>query len=818
MRVPRATYRLQFNEHFRLTDGTALVPYLHDLGVSHIYASPVFKASPHSTHGYDVCDYGQLNPELGTEDDLEKLAQALHSRKMGLVLDLVPNHMGVTSSENSWWWDVLANGTKSRYASYFDIDWKGSDNSMQGKVLVPVLGGDYETILNNGELQVIEEAGHLVVGYHEHRFPLSPGSLRGNGDALSQIKSDTTALDELLRRQNYRLVHHEQGDKQLNYRRFFAVAGLAGVRVEDEDVFAATHALLHRWLKRGWVDGLRVDHPDGLRDPAAYLQRLRALAPDAWIVVEKILEPRETLPADWPAQGTTGYDFLNQVNGVLVDDSSAAELSSFYDRFTGEAADYPALLIEKKKDVQDTLLASELNRLCSLLIAAAVRRTGSKGFARDRFKECLKEVIACFPVYRSYITERDAASVNDTVVVKFATQLACEKRPDLPAEIFATIHSLLLQPQRTAAVRDFVARFQQLTGAVMAKGAEDTAFYWFNRFASLNEVGGNPEKFGVTLEEFHHFLKEQCAKWPHSQLTTSTHDTKRAEDVRARLNLLSEIPDRWIQAVERWSAMNACHREGDFPDRNAEYLYYQTLVGAWPIPVERAQAYMEKAVHEARRHTSWTNRNEPYEKALQKFVAETLRDPQFTTDLEHFVNELAEAAAVNSLTQTLLKLSAPGVPDIYQGCELWDFSLVDPDNRRPVIFKLRQELLASASSQTPEQVWNQRASGLPKMWLIQKALRLRGGIPDFATLNYLPVFATGAKASHVIAFSRGGRVMAVAPRFPLKLNRDWADTQIELPAGSWRNELTGETVSGKINLAGLLKNFPVALLARKENG
>jgi len=820
MRTPRATYRLQFNEHFRLADGLELVPYLHALGISHIYASPLFKATPHSSHGYDVCDYGQLNPELGTEADLEKLVHALHARKMGLVLDIVPNHMGVASPENSWWWDVLALGKKSPYASHFDIDWEPPDKSLHGKILLPVLGSDYQTILHNGELQLRRENKNLVLAYHEHRFPISPKTtvdLPANLNELNQINSDYSALDRLINSQNYRLVFHEQGDANLNYRRFFAITSLAGVRVEDETTFAATHSLLHRWLQKGWLDGLRVDHPDGLRNPLQYLQRLRALAPDAWIIVEKILEPGEALPAAWPVQGTTGYDFLNQVNGLLIDPAAEPELTALYQTFTGEAADYPSLLLEKKHEIQRTLLVAEVNRLRGLLVAAATQHGAAANFAPENLEACLDEVIACFPVYRSYVVSEGPASAGDVAVVKFATQHACEKRPDLPAEIFAFIHSLLLEPQRGAAARNFIARFQQITGAVMAKGAEDTAFYCYNRFASLNEVGGAPDKFGVSADEFHSLMHEQARNWPLTQLATSTHDTKRAEDVRARLNLLSEIPQLWSQAVERWAAMNACHRDVRFPDRNTEYLYYQTLVGAWPLSVERAQLYMDKAVHEAKQHTTWTSRNQAYEKALQKFIAETLRDPQFTTDLEHFVARLTEASAINSLVQTLIKLTAPGVPDIYQGSELWDLSLVDPDNRRPVNFAERSELLEACSGQPPEKTWEQRTTGLPKLWLIHKALKLREHIPGFAELDYAPLSANGARADHVVAFVRGRQVMTIVPRFILKLDHEWLDATLELPPGEWRNELTEESHNGITPLSRLFLKFPVALLVRKGN-
>jgi (1->4)-alpha-D-glucan 1-alpha-D-glucosylmutase len=820
MPVPRATYRLQFNEHFRLVDALALVPYLHELGVSHIYASPLLKAAPHSLHGYDICDFSKLNPELGTTADFENLVNSLREHGMGLVLDIVPNHMGIASPENIWWWDILKNGRASRFAGFFDVDWKSSDPKLNGKVLLPVLGGEYERLLQQGEFQVLKEKGELVLGYQEQRFPLAKSTLAkipADAAGLKQFSADIAALDRLIRRQHYRLEFHAQADVQLNYRRFFAVNSLAAVREEDEKVFQATHALVRRWLKQRWLDGLRVDHPDGLRDPETYLQRLRALAPKAWIVVEKILEPGELLPASWPVAGTTGYDFLNQVNGLFIDPAGEKCLTDFYAEFTGEPTDYAALVSGKRRAALKILFAAELHRLTGLLFALVARRPGLKNISRDELQEALAEIIVCFPVYRSYIArESGAVSAEDVAAIKAAVHLACEGRKDLPAELFAFLRALLLQPQRGKAAQEFVARFQQLTAPVMAKGVEDTAFYCFNRFASLNEVGSDPSRFGVKLETFHEFLQQQQNHWPHSQLTSSTHDTKRAEDVRARLNLLSEIPDHWTETVRRWSALNARHRQTNFPDRNLEYLYYQTLVGAWPLTNERAQQYLEKAAHEAKQYTTWTKRHAAYEAAVQHFIAETLHDREFTSDLEQFIGTLAAAAAVNSLAQTLIKLTAPGVPDIYQGCELWDFSLVDPDNRRPVHFYLQRRLLAEIKPLAAREIWERRAEGVPKLWLIQKTLTLRAREPDFSGLDYQPLFANGAKSEHALAFARGGKFIVVVPRLVLKLKNDWQDTVLELPPGGWRHEFTGENFSGAICPGSLFGAFPVALLVRKE--
>ena len=819
MQIPRATYRLQFNGQFRLADALALVPYLDELGISHIYASPLLKASPHSAHGYDVCDFGRLNPEIGTEADLKKLAHALHRRKMGLVLDIVPNHMGVSSPENRWWWDVLTHGENSRFAKHFDIDWRSSDPNLCGKVLVPVLGDEYETLLSRGEFRLLREKGRFVLGYHEHRFPLAPQTVARvpkDPAGLTKFNSDISALDQLVRRQHYLLAFHIHGDARLNYRRFFAVSSLAAVRVEDPPVFDAVHARVRKWIENGWLDSVRVDHPDGLRDPEKYLQRLRSIAPDLWIVVEKILEPGEMLPETWPVQGTTGYDFLNQVNGLFVDAAAEAPFTDFYAEFTGETVDYPALVREKKHAVLKTLLAAELNRLAGLLASAAAAVGAPGNFSIAELRDALAETIVCFPVYRSYFSGKKTPPAADLEVVKAAVHLACGLRPDLPAEIFACIHELLLKPSRAVVVRNFVARFQQLTGPVMAKSVEDTAFYCFNRFVSLNEVGGDPKTFGVEEPAVHRFLTQQHARWPASQLATSTHDTKRGEDVRARLNLLSEIPETWKETVRRWSTLNARHRQNDLPDRNAEYFFYQTLVGSWPISEERAQAYMEKAALEAKRYTTWTARNAPYEKALRHFISGILHDPQFTADLEHFVGTLRNAAAINSLAQTLIKLTAPGVPDIYQGCELWDLSLVDPDNRRPVDFELRRNLLAAARAMTALTAWEQRDTGVCKLWLIRKTLALRRHFSDLAVDDFQPLWAFGAKRHHVFAFSRAGKIIVLVPRFVLKLNHEWAGTTVVLPEGLWGNEFTGENLRGEILMEEVFRAFPVALLRRKE--
>ncbi|HUJ09669.1 MAG TPA: malto-oligosyltrehalose synthase [Verrucomicrobiae bacterium] len=823
-RVPRATYRLQFNHEFTLRQAIELVPYLNDLGISHLYASPLLKACPESMHGYDVCDYSQLNPELGTEVELEELVAHLRKHDMGLVLDIVPNHMGISSRENRWWWDVLKNGRASRFADFFDIDWESPDPRLRGKVLVPVLGDFYGRILQRGELKLAYEQGEIVLCYYDHRFPISsetltvaPASL---AESLAKLNGDLTALDELIQKQHYRLAGWRHGNAELNYRRFFDISTLAGIRVEDPRVFGAVHALGLRWYANGWIDGFRVDHPDGLHDPTEYFERLRVAAPCAWIVAEKILQPGEVMPEDWPVAGTTGYEFMRRVTGLFIDPESEKPLTDVYVEFTGEPTDYGFVVREKQKLVLRGLLEAEVNWLTRLLVRIAGRYWRYRDLAETDLRETLIEVTARLPVYCTYVQahlgrvpDADAAVISETI------SWARQRRSNLPPEGFDFIEDLLLLRLSGEVEHEFVMRFQQLTGPTMAKGAEDTACYCFNRLIALNIVSGDPGRFGLTPQSFHERCARARRRWPHSMLTTSTHDTKRSGDVRMRICLLSEIPQEWRTAVVRWSTMNEKHRRGEWPDRNIEYFYYQTLVGAWPLPLERALLVMEKAAREAKQYTSWTRPNSGYDSALREFVKGTLGDQQFIADLERFMAKLVEPGQVNSLAELLLKLTTPGVPDIYQGDELWDFSLVDPDNRRSIDFAMRRRLLAELSGLSVDQVWRRRNEGLPKIWLLQKTLHFRRDHPELlgGESSYEPCSATGAKAEHVVAFIRSARVATIVPRLVVRLKGEWNDTRLSLPAGNWTNELTGEAVAGGVcHLADLLKHFPVALLSRKE--
>jgi (1->4)-alpha-D-glucan 1-alpha-D-glucosylmutase len=811
--VPRATCRLQFNEHFRLVDALALVPYFHELGISHLYASPLFKAAPHSVHGYDVCDFSRLNPEIGTEAELGKLIGALRERNMGLILDIVPNHMGIRTPENEWWQDVLRNGSASRFAKYFDIQWDPPDPKLRGKILLPVLGDRYEHILKRGELLVQKENGEAVLRYFENEFPVAPGSIPKNTSA-EHINSDSHALDNLVQKQNYSLAFWGDGDSQLNYRRFFAVSTLAGLRTEDEAVFNDVHSLLKHWLDKRWLDGLRVDHPDGLRDPATYIKRLRTLAPDLWTIVEKILQPGEDVPSNWPVDGTVGYDFLNQVNGLFIQPKNKRSLTDFYSDFTGESADPGSMVREKKRLVLETLFVAEVRRLVDLLAEIAARRPAHQDFSREDLHEALIEFIACFPVYRTCVRPGDNfVGESDVFYINQAVKSVKESRSDLSPALFEFFGDLLLLLFPGPSEGEFVARFQQLTGPAMAKGVEDTTFYCLNPFLSVNEVGGDPGNFGVSLDEFHEYCRKLQIRGGHSMLSSSTHDTKRSEDVRARLNVLSEIPREWSAAVSRWAKMNERHRRNHFPDRNIEYVLYQTLASAWPISLERLLAYMEKASCEAKQHTDWNHRNPQYDQALKDFVTNALGNRDFIADMEIFVASLAKAAQINSLAQTLIKLTAPGVPDIYQGNEIWDFSLIDPDNRRPVDFELRKRLLAEAKELSATDAWKRRDEGVPKLWLIQKTLIFRARHEELFNGNYEPIFPHEKNTDHIIVFVRGGSVMTVVPRFTQSRAGDLP--KLALPPGRWRNEFTGEYFSGNIFVGELLAKFPVALLVRE---
>jgi (1->4)-alpha-D-glucan 1-alpha-D-glucosylmutase len=876
----RATYRLQLRPGFGFDQAAALAPYLAALGVSHLYSSPVLQAVPGSSHGYDVVDHSRVSEELGGEQGRRRLLAALRALGLGQLLDVVPNHMAIHPA-NRWWWDVLENGPSSRYAEAFDVDWGPPEAERADVILLPVLGGQYGRVLEAGEIRLHRHGGSFVVRYHEQAWPVAPRStdallaaaaeragseelaylaesfgrlplprrddrrgfhrrhrdkevlrrlleqaLRGRPALAEAVDAEVEAanhdalrLHAILERQNYRLAFWRVAAQDLGYRRFFDVNSLVALRAEDERVFAETHVLVLDWLRQGEVDGLRVDHPDGLRDPEAYFRRLRESAPEAWIVAEKILAGDERLPASWPVDGTTGYDFANRVLGLFVDPRGRAPLGRLFTEWTGQADDWPAHMSDKKRLLLREVLGSDLNRLTSLLLAVCARHPRHRDYTRPELHDALLELTAALAVYRTYVrAEGGQVSGEDRRRLAAAVEGARAARPDLDPELLVFVGSVLRLEVAGALEGDLAMRFQQNSGPAMAKGVEDTAFYTFTRLLALNEVGGDPDRFGLEPDAFHAWCAETQRERPCTLLATATHDTKRGEDVRARLALLSEIPERWAEAVRAWSALGAARR-GAAVDGGAELFFYQTLVGAWPLDAGRAQETMRKAAREARTHTSWQRPDEAYERALLDFVEGSLHDEAFRGAVESFVEPLVAPGRVNALAQLLLKLTAPGVPDVYQGCELWDLSLVDPDNRRPVDYDVRRRLLAAAVDATPEQVMARADEGLPKLWLLRMALHLRRRLPSAFGPGeggrYAPLAAEGPRAGHVVAFRRGAGVIAVAPRLVLTLAATgWGDTRITLPPGEWVNVLGGgASLAGEVRMDALLERFPVALLS-----
>ncbi len=962
--VPRATYRLQLNREFTFRQAADVVPYLHELGISHCYASPYLKARPGSNHGYDIVDHGALNPELGSRADYEQFVRVLARRDMAHILDLVPNHMGVMGSDNAWWLDVLENGEASAYAGFFDIEWHPVKDYLRGKVLLPTLGLPYGTALENGDITLVFDPGEgsFSAWYGPHRFPIDPREYpRIFGYRLEQLEAAVGAdspdlhefqslvtgfghlpgrwqvsearrlersrdkevhkrhlarlcaesqdvaqfiarnvadfngtpgipasfdrLHDLLEHQAYRLAYWRIAADEINYRRFFDINDLAALSIEHEEVFERTHGLVLDLIATGKLHGLRIDHPDGLYDPAAYFRRLqesiRALAqagpgevpgaktekpeaPNFYVVIEKILESDEELP-EWPVHGTTGYDFANLVNGLFLFGDAESELDSFYRSFCELPTDFDELLYQSKRLILKVALSAELTVLANRLsrIAESDRRT--RDYSLVELRDALREIIACFPVYRTYISE-EGVSERDAAYIEATVAEAKRRSPVGDLSVFDFIQDVLLLVQAEGKseryreqVLSFAMKFQQVTGPVMAKGMEDTMFYRYLRLVSLNEVGGDPQHFAVSLEEFHERNLERAERWPHALLSTSTHDTKRSEDVRARINVLSEIPREWTAAVRRWSEMNRRHKtlvDGELaPTHNDEYLIYQTLAGTWPWGDSdpdtqvtfrrRLEAYLIKAMREAKLHSSWLNPKQAYEKATLDFLGRLI-DPgsgsEFLPDFLELEAGLIRSGFFNSLGQVLFKLTAPGVPDIYQGNELWDFSLVDPDNRRPVDYRIRRVLLQEIKSwdeldadrlaEHLARMTNHLDDGRIKLYLTRETLRLRRNHPDlFRRGGYQPLAARGRKADHVCAFLRleGSRVAVVAaPRWTRRLlgadgslgeAEVWGDTSMELPAelkGTYLNCLTREryTLDREFGPEQLFSRFPAALLIK----
>jgi (1->4)-alpha-D-glucan 1-alpha-D-glucosylmutase len=865
--VPVATYRLQLHPGFTLDHAREVVPYLATLGISHLYLSPVLQAAPGSTHGYDVVDHSRVNRELGGDAAFDRLTDALRAHGMGLVLDVVPNHMAI-GEENRWWWDVLRHGPSSAYAHFFDVDWDPPESRLRNVVLLPILADHYGRVLEAGQIRVVRRDGALLVEASERSLPVDPqtlGPLLGRAadaaesdelafiaSALSDLPSstdpdpdqaarrqrdadvlegrlaelvadaavataldravdrlngDVEALDAFLEQQNYRLALWRAASRDLGYRRFFDIDELIGLRQEDERVFAATHERILGWVREGRVHGLRIDHPDGLRDPAGYFARLRAAAPDAWIVAEKILEPGESLPAEWPIDGTTGYRFANLATGVLVDPAGEPALTARWAEVADTGPGWEEIVDASRMEVLSAVLGSDVNRLTELFLAVCEANRRYRDFTRHEVHEALRQVAAAMPVYRTYVRARDRhVSPVDARLIATAVETAVSRRPDLDPELFAFLGRVLRLEEPGPLAAELAMRFQQLTPAAMAKGVEDTAFYRHHRLVALNEVGGDPGHFGTSLEELHRALADIGADWPSAMLALSTHDTKRSADVRARLALLSQDPAWWTDAAARLRRAAEPHRTDRMPSEADAYLFLQTVIGAWPIDADRAAGYLAKAAKEAKLRTTWTDPDPAYDAALEAFVRGTLADEGFVAAVEEAVDHLRRAAWRASLVQLALQLTAPGVPDVYQGGELWDLSLVDPDNRRPVDFVRRRRLLDEVAGFPAAQAWQRAEEGVPKLWLLYRLLRLRAERPaSFAAdAGYEPIAVDGDG----VAFRRGD-VLAVVPRLVLRA----PDGALRLPDGDWRG-LDGRPHGGRVTMEELLAEFPVAVLER----
>ncbi|AFZ69017.1 malto-oligosyltrehalose synthase [Deinococcus peraridilitoris] len=928
-RIPRATYRLQLHAGFTFEDAQEVLGYLDRLGVSDVYTSPPFQAVTGSTHGYNLVSYETLSTELGGEDAFRALAGALAKRGMGMIVDFVPNHMGIANGENAMWEDVLENGQSSRFADFFDIEWQPLKRSLSGKVLLPTLGDQYGVVLERGELRLVRQGGRIFLAYYDRRFPVSPRSLaplldraeeltglseddwdrlelasiatqarnlphaatadpaarvvrarekevlkrrlrdlsfrsEAIGSALDAALAEWNSpegiekLDALIRDQNYRLAFWRIATEEINYRRFFDINDLAAIRMEDSAVFESAHRLLMRLIDEGLVTGVRLDHTDGLYDPLGYfraLQECRAkqTGEDAkglplYLLAEKILESGEHLPDRWPIHGTTGYDFLAQLNGLWVRTEAAEEMSAIYRRYTGENTGFSELVYQGKRLIMRSSLSSEVAVLAERLERLAESDRRSRDFTLTSLRTAITELIASFPVYRTYVRPDGTRERADNAHIDRAVRLAKRRNRDLSPAVFDFLGDVLklraAEGGRDISFTDFALKFQQATGPVTAKGVEDTSFYLYNRLVSLNEVGGDPAIFGTTLEAFHKEIAGRVSRWPQAMLATSTHDTKRGEDTRARISLLSEIPDSWMAYLSTWGRVARQYTvdlDGErAPDLNDEYLFYQTVLGSWPLDAnfegytERIVDYLHKAIREAKRHTSWTNQNTEYEDAIANFARGMLEDQEFKAGIEELHTRLSPYGAQNGLSSALVKLTAPGVPDTYQGCEVWNQSLVDPDNRRPVDYARLNTILKRVEKAGAEplalaaEFLQTYQDGAVKLLVTHLALQARR---DHEALFRDGDYQALDAGEHIVAYARTlGRAVSVtvAPRFTLTLTGEqqawalgevWGDAELPLPVGGkYRNVLTGEIHNASrkrtLKLREVLREFPLALLVK----
>ena len=916
MHIPTSTYRIQFHSEFDFNKAKKIITYLANLGVGDLYASPIFKASQGSTHGYDVVDPTILNPELGTELDFNDLIAQIHQHQMGWLQDIVPNHMAY-DSQNMWLMDVLENGKDSEFFDFFDIHWNQTYEEMEGRVLAPMLGDFYANCLERGEIKLDYQEKNLLIDYFGLKLPLRiesyitfithnlgrlareigrqhpdfikflgilyllkniPEETKGKErlDQINFVKSllwetytensnveqfiqnnlkefngevdrpeSFDLLDRLLNQQFYRLSFWKVGAEEINYRRFFTVNELISVKVEELRVFKKTHELISRLVAENKFTGVRIDHIDGLYDPAQYLTRLRETLGEAYITVEKILELNEDLPPNWPIQGTSGYEFLNYVNGIFCCSKNKQEFSKVYSSFTSLNYNYEDLVYEKKGLILEKNLAGDLENLVQILKRISSHTREGSDFTVYGLKKALFEVLVLFPVYRTYVDE-NGISETDKKYVKQTIKAAKKKTPLLINELDFIQKVLLLEYEdfRSKTQREewlhFVMRSQQLTGPLMAKGVEDTLLYVYNRLLSLNEVGGNPSHFGIELDLFHQFNRDKVANWQHGMNTTATHDTKRGEDVRARLNVLSEIPQEWSQQVNCWREINQTYKQEGMPDTNDEYLFYQTLLGTYPFEENelvdfpnRIKDYILKAVREAKVYTAWLRPDEEYEQAFLNFIDRCLKDKSdFLQQLRPWQQKIAEYGIYNSLSQVLIKNTAPGVPDLYQGAELWELSLVDPDNRRPVDYQKRREFLQDIKNQSFQTILRlikeliaTKENGKIKLFLTHQLLTARKKYSElFQNGDYQEIEVTGEHQDSIIAFSRNygdKTIVAIAPRFLTRIIKPgqlplgmqvWSDTNLKLTDKDWHNLIDGQTIAGETAVGKILQNFPVALL------
>lgn len=943
MKLPVSTYRLQLNKDFPFSEVEKVLPYFEELGVSWLYFSPILKACPESTHGYDVIDHSQINPELGTDKELEELTKNLKEKKMGILLDIVPNHMCLNPL-NPWVFNLLESGRASPYAKYFHIDWRSPVHELTNKILFPVLSQPYWKAIENQDIQTTYDNGAFFGNYGGMKLPICPEtwniilepvlklaskdpnipelesiitslkyipkitetneerihererekeivkkrlnqvcqnspviaeSIRRSLEKINGIKGDVHSFDlleHLLNDQAYRLCNWKVGNDEINYRRFFDVNSLIGVRVEDPDVFHATHRFILNMISKRVIQGLRIDHIDGLFEPAIYLETLQSeilkmfqnqpqylISPERpyYIVVEKVLSENERLNSNWPVFGTTGYEFLNALNGIFVKQENKDVFYRLYSAFTGYHEDPTLLRFQCKKTVLHVSMSSELYVLARQLDRIAEQHRTSREYTLDNLRNALRDVIASFPVYRSYIGANNIVTDEDRYNITTAVRIAKQMNPAISTAIFNFIQSVLLlehpeglDESQKAERKRFVMAVQQLTGPVMAKGLEDTAFYQYYPLASLNEVGGSLSGFGISLDDFHVKNRQRLENWPYTLLATSTHDTKRGEDVRARINVLSEIPEEWQAAFQRWHKINYEHKvkidEALVPDNNEEYLFYQTLVGTWPIEghysdeemrsyIEKINKYMLKALREAKIHTSWINSNEEYDKAISQFISSVLKldaENPFLSDFKKFMPKIMHAGICNSLSQTAIKFSVPGVPDLYQGSELWNFSLVDPDNRQKIDFEARRELLkeiveSNSASELIKKALKHPETGQIKQYITQCLLKLRHAMPElFLEGEYLPIKPEGELANHLFAFQRkfqNKELVFAAARFFIELNgKNWKGTYLPVSHNDTYKELfTKKIVTAKkvesgyaISMEDLFNPLTVAVLQK----